>query len=29
MAALKARVFAGPDPEGDGVARWRVVDLCR
>jgi transposase len=29
MAALKARVFAGPDPEMDGVARWRVADLCR
>ena len=29
MAALKARVFAGPDPAVDGVARWRVVDLCR
>jgi transposase len=29
MAVLKARVFAGPDPAVDGVARWRVVDLCR
>jgi transposase len=29
MAALKARVFAGPDPAGDGVGRWRVADLCR
>jgi transposase len=29
MAALKARVFAGPDPAVDGIARWRVVDLCR
>jgi transposase len=29
MAALKARVFAGPDPAVDGVVRWRVVDLCR
>jgi transposase len=29
MAALKARVFAGPDPAVDGVGRWRVVDLCR
>jgi transposase len=29
MAALKARVLAGPDPAVDGVVRWRVVDLCR
>jgi transposase len=29
MAALKARVFAGPDPAVDGVVRWRVADLCR
>ena len=29
MAALKARVFAGPDPALDGVVRWRVADLCR
>jgi transposase len=29
MAALKARVFAGPDPEVDGVVRWRVADLCQ
>ena len=29
MAALKARVLAGPDPAVEGVARWRVVDLCR
>jgi transposase len=29
MAALKARVFAGPDPAVEGVGRWRVVDLCR
>jgi transposase len=29
MAALKARVFAGPDPAVDGVGRWRVADLCR
>lgn len=27
MAALKALVVAGPDPEVDGVARWRCVDL--
>jgi transposase len=29
MAALKARVLAGPDPAVAGVVRWRVVDLCR
>ena len=29
MAALKAIVLRGPDPAVDGVARWRVVDLCR
>jgi transposase len=28
MAALKAVVLAGPDPAVDGVARWRIVDLC-
>ena len=28
MAALKAVVLAGPDPALDGVARWRIVDLC-
>lgn len=27
MAALKALVVAGPDPEVDGVVRWRCVDL--
>ena len=27
MAALKALVVAGPDPETDGVVRWRCVDL--
>jgi transposase len=27
MAALKALVIAGPDPEKDGVVRWRCVDL--
>jgi transposase len=26
MAALKALVVAGPDPETDGVVRWRCVD---
>lgn len=29
MAALKAIVLRGPDPAKDGVARWRIVDLCR
>lgn len=29
MAALKALVLRGPDPAVDGVARWRIVDLCR
>src|ERR1035437_5194857 len=27
MAVLKALVCAGPDPERDGVVRWRCVDL--
>lgn len=27
MAELKALVVAGPDPETDGVVRWRCVDL--
>jgi hypothetical protein len=27
MAELKALVIAGPDPEKDGVVRWRCVDL--
>jgi transposase len=27
--ALKQMVEAGPDPEKDGVARWRCVDLKR
>ena len=29
MAALKAVVLARPDPAVDGVARRRIVDLCR
>ena len=29
MASLKAIVLRGPDLAVDGVARWRVVDLCR
>jgi transposase len=28
MAELKALVIAGPDPENDGIVRWRCVDLC-
>ena len=27
MAELKEFVIAGPDPEKDGVVRWRCVDL--
>jgi len=27
MAEFKALVIAGPDPETDGVVRWRCVDL--
>jgi transposase len=27
MAELRALVVAGPDPERDGVVRWRCVDL--
>lgn len=27
MGELKALVVAGPDPETDGVVRWRCVDL--
>src|SRR5215213_1278170 len=29
QAALAARVFAGPDPERDGVAAWTRADLAR
>ncbi len=29
MAQLSAWVEAGPDPERDGVVRWRRVDLAR
>jgi transposase len=29
MAALKALVLRGPDPERDGVSTWRAKDLCR
>jgi transposase len=27
MADLKELVIAGPDPERDGVVRWRCIDL--
>lgn len=29
QASLRALVLRGPDPERDGVAAWRIVDLCR
>jgi transposase len=29
LAAFKALVLRGPDPERDGVSRWRAKDLCR
>jgi transposase len=29
LAALKALVLRGPDPERDGVSSWRAQDLCR
>jgi transposase len=29
LAALKALVLRGPDPERDGVSTWRANDLCR
>ena len=29
MAALKALVLRGPDPERDGVSSWTAKDLCR
>ena len=29
LAALKALVLRGPDPERDGVSTWRAKDLCR
>jgi transposase len=28
QAALAARVFAGPDPQRDGVCAWTRADLC-
>src|SRR5688572_1342125 len=29
LAAFKAIVLRGPDPERDGVSSWRAKDLCR
>jgi transposase len=29
MAAFKALVLRGPEPERDGVSSWRAKDLCR
>jgi transposase len=29
LAALKALVLRGPDPERDGISNWRAKDLCR
>jgi transposase len=29
LAAFKALVLRGPDPERDGVSSWRARDLCR
>ena len=29
LAAFKALVLRGPDPERDGVSTWRAKDLCR
>jgi transposase len=29
LAALKALVLRGPDPERDGISTWRARDLCR
>ena len=29
MAELASWVEAGPDPEADGVVRWRCIDLKR
>ncbi len=28
QAALKAAVLAGPDRERDGIAAWRIEDIC-
>jgi transposase len=29
LAAFRALVLRGPDPERDGVSSWRAKDLCR
>jgi transposase len=29
LAAFKALVLRGPDPERDGISTWRAKDLCR
>jgi transposase len=29
LAALRALVLRGPDPERDGVSSWRAKDLCQ
>jgi transposase len=29
LAAFKASVLRGPDPERDGISTWRAKDLCR
>ena len=29
QATLRAVLLAGPDPAGDGVTTWRVIDLCQ
>ena len=29
MAAFKALVLRGPDPERDGLSSWTAKDLCR
>ena len=29
LAAFKALVLRGPDPERDGLSTWRAKDLCR
>jgi transposase len=29
LAAFKAFMLRGPDPERDGVSSWRAKDLCR
>jgi len=29
LALLSERIFAGPDPETDGMSSWTLPDLCR